>query len=106
MNSLTKAPANAVAKLNGSDQNVASTRTTVNTTVISLIVVLLNKYLNWDLTLEDLLPWMPLIVPVYFAAVRVSYFVAERYPQFARVLFGITKEPVYGAAFPPPAPDA
>jgi len=93
---------NKLPKLNGSDQNIASTRTTVNTTVLAMIVMLANKFLNWNLTVEDLLPWMPIIVPVYYAGVRVSYFLAERFPKVATVLFGIVKEPVYDTVFPPP----
>lgn len=107
MNRVTQAPRKAAAKLGGSDQNVASTRTTVNTTVLTVIVLVANRVFGWNITLEDLLPWMPVIVPVYFAAVRVSYYVAERYPQFAKVLFGIVKEPTYdGAPLPPPTPEA
>ena len=89
---------NPLAKLNGSDQNIASTRTTVNTTVLALIVMFANRFLEWDLTVEDLLPYMPVIVPVYFFFVRLSYAIAEKYPALARVLFGIVKEPVYEAA--------
>lgn len=86
---------NQLPRLTGSDENIASTRTTVNTAVIAVIVMLANQIFGWELTVEQLLPFMPVIVPAYFFVVRVSYYLAERFPTLGRVLFGITAKPLY-----------
>lgn len=84
------------------DTTIGTVRTAVNGTVGTAVLLLLNKLLGWELSLEDLLPYTPLALPVIAAGYRASLWAAERFPSLGWVLFGIRKRPAYPP--PPPAP--
>lgn len=96
-----------IKRLSASNQNTAATRTTVSTTVLTAILMIANKGLNWNITLEDLTPWLPAIAVVYGFSLRAMYAIGERFPALERVFFGLKGEPQYESTpLPPPPPQS
>jgi hypothetical protein len=73
----------------------ATIRTTINTTELGLIVFLLNRFFSWNLTLDDLLPFTPLIGIVVAMFYRVCLVLTEIFPVLGFVLFGYPTTPEY-----------
>lgn len=85
---------------------VGTVRTTVNASVLALILALLAKFTDWHVEAEDLLPYMPIIIPVVAAFYRVSLALAKRYPMIGVLLYGLNTPPAYKAPDPPMGVDA
>jgi hypothetical protein len=93
-----------VKRLTSSNENKAATRTTVSTTVLTAILMISNKVFKWELTLEDLTPWIPAIAVAYGFALRLMYALGDRFPFQERVFFGIAEQVSYETHTPPPPP--
>ena len=75
--------------------NIATVRTTVNTTVLAAILALIAKLTHWSVTAEDLLPYMPLIIPVVAAFYRVSLLLSQKFAWLGNILYGVPTAPIY-----------
>ena len=79
----------------------------MNTSIMASLVLLLNQIFNWNLTLNDITPYMPLIVGVIFFTYRLSLALASLSPWLGKVLFLINEPPSYtNTPLPPPAPSS
>lgn len=75
--------------------NVATVRTTVQTVVLTAVVAVIAKLTDWQVEVDDLLPYVPLLAPVAAVFYRASRWLTARYPSLGWVLFGSGKEPEY-----------
>ena len=80
--------------------NTATVRTAWNGAIISAFLIGLAKVFGWNVELDDLAPFLPVIVAVIAVVYRASLALAEWKPVLGKILFGKTAAPVY----PPPAP--
>ncbi len=78
-----------------SNETKATVRTTANLTSLTLVVLILNRIFDWDISLDDLLPFTPLIAGVIAAYYRISRYVAKRWPTMGYLLFAYVEEPRY-----------
>jgi hypothetical protein len=78
-----------------SNATIATVRTTVNTTWLAFLVMLLNTWFDWDVTVEELLPWTPVIAAVVAFFYRVTRWAGEKWPKLGTLLFGLKVTPVY-----------
>lgn len=84
--------------------NVGTVRTTVNTTILVAVAAVAAKVFDVDIEAEDLLPYVPIAIPVIAAFYRLSRAITDRWPQIGYVLFGNARPPSYPPAPPAPAP--
>jgi hypothetical protein len=90
---------------NISSENVATVRTTVNMTVLSALLAVLAKVFGWEVQVEDLLPYLPIFVPVIAAFYRLTRYLATKWTWLGVLLFGIDSPPSYDPPAPPLGPD-
>lgn len=79
------------------DTTTATVRTTVNTTVLAALGALLYKIFGWDIKVEDMLPFLPVIAAVVAVFYRLSLAVTAKWPVVGYILFGRTTPPTYGS---------
>lgn len=77
------------------DTTTATIRTTVNGTVLTAVVALIVKLTGWEIDAEDLLPFVPVIVPIIAVFYRLSLWLTEKFPVVGYVLFGKPVTPKY-----------
>lgn len=75
--------------------DVATVRTTVNASVLAALLALIARLTHWQVQAEDLLPYMPIIIPVVAAFYRLSLMLSKRYPWLGTILYGVNAAPVY-----------
>lgn len=78
-----------------SDASVATTRTTVNSTVAALFALVLSNLFGWEISVSDPV-YLALVgfgVPVFY---RLSLWASAKWPTVGYVLFGTGKTPTYG----------
>lgn len=78
-----------------SDTNIATMRTTTNMSLLTVIVLILNKVFDWDITLDELLVFTPVIVPAILVFYRLSLYLTKKFPPVGYVLFGYKEAPTY-----------
>ena len=78
-----------------SNTSTATLRTTVNGTVLTAVLALVAKFTGIEVTLEDVLPWTPIIVPIIAVFYRASLYLSEKFPKLGWVLFGRNTPPTY-----------
>jgi hypothetical protein len=86
------------------DNNTATVRTTWNGTLVAGFIVLGAKLFGWEVTLDSLAPWLPVITVFIAVFYRLSLVVSETWPRVGWVLFGKASPPAYDPLPPPPAP--
>lgn len=79
----------------------ASLRTGWFAGILTAILGTINARFNWDLTVDDLLPFAPVVAIAAGVAYRASRVLADRWPSIGFVLFGSTKTPTYPVRFVP-----
>lgn len=84
------------------DTRTATLRTTWNGTLIAATSVAAAKLLGWEITVDDLAPFLPVIAVVIGVFYRASLAIAARWPMLGTILFGKTTAPEY-SPLPPPA---
>lgn len=84
----------------------ATVRTTVNGTVLAIIVVVISKLTNWQVQIEDLAPYLPIFAAVLAIFYRLSRAVTDKWPVVGYVLFGKVATPKYVPPVDPPPPAA
>jgi hypothetical protein len=77
------------------DTTIATIRTTVNSSYLTAAAAVLYKLFGWDVKVEDLLPFMPIIVPAIAVFYRLSLYIGTRWPTLGTILFGVQKKPTY-----------
>lgn len=82
-------------------ETVGTVRTTVNVTILALIVSLIAKVTGWKVRAEDILPYVPLLIPVIAAFYRLSLYVAQKVTWIGVLLYGINSAPSYKPPAPP-----
>ena len=80
---------------------VAVVRTAVQTTILSAVVAAIFKITGWQVQVDELLPFVPVMLPIAAVFYRLSRAVGDRWPGVGYVLFGIPRPPVY-PPLPPP----
>lgn len=75
----------------------ASLRTGWFAGILTAILGLLNSRFGWELTVEDLLPFAPVVAIVAGVVYRASRVLADRWPSIGFVLFGSRQTPTYAA---------
>ncbi len=88
--------------MNSSDKNTATVRSGWQVGVFAALASILYKLTGWEISLEDLLPYSPVIAVVGAAFYRLSLVISEKLPWIGYVLFGNRKTP---SGYTPP-PDA
>ncbi len=78
-----------------SDRNTATIRTTVNTTVLTILSSLIFRLFKWEVSVDDLVLWSPIIAPVAAIFYRASLVLSEKLPWLGYILFGKVKPPTY-----------
>ena len=73
----------------------ATIRTTVNGTILTAVVSLAYKLFGWEVKVDDLLPFLPLLAPCIAVFYRLSLYLSERFPAIGYILFGVNKSPSY-----------
>lgn len=86
-------------------ETVGTVRTTTNVTVMAAILALIAKFTNWNVQADDLLPYVPIIVPVVAVFYRASLALAKKFPGLGVILYGINAPPAYHPPAPPLNPD-
>lgn len=73
---------------------IATVRTTVNTTVISVAVSLLARWFGWEIDVTDpvFIAGTAVVVPVFY---RASIWASEKWPAIGYILFGKVASPKY-----------
>lgn len=82
-------------------ETVGTVRTTTNVTIMSVILALIAHFTNWHVQADDLLPYVPIIVPVVAAFYRLSLFLSKKYAWLGVLLYGINAPPKYAPPAPP-----
>lgn len=82
-------------------ETVGTIRTTVNMTVLGAIIALVAKFTDWDLEVDDLLPFVPILIPVVAAFYRLSLYLAHKIEWLGVLLYGINAPPTYTPPAPP-----
>lgn len=82
------------------DTTTATTRTTVNGTILTALIIAAANVFGWSIEMADLAPFLPVLAAVILGFYRLSLTLSERWPWVGYVLFGTKKTPTY----PPPAP--
>lgn len=77
------------------DTTTATVRTTVNGTVLTAVIALVVKITGWDITVEEVLPYTPLMVPIIAIFYRASRAIADKWPKIGVILFGPRATPTY-----------
>jgi len=86
-----------------SSMTVATVRTAVQTTILAAVVTGIFKITGWQVAVEDLLPFVPVLLPVAAVFYRLSRAVGDRWPVVGYILFGIPRPPIYAPEpLPPP----
>ncbi len=80
---------------NAKDTTVGTIRTGVQTTVLTAVAAVMCKVFGWDVQVEDLLPWLPVVAPVALVFYRLSRYLSDKLPGLGYILFGIVKKPAY-----------
>ena len=78
------------------NETVAATRTSVNTTILLYLVIGLNWWRGWNISIEDLTPFLPVIVVVIGFFTRISLAINKKWPPVGWLLFGYKETPNYG----------
>ena len=86
------------APVGPSDTAIATLRTTWNTSILTALSVAVYKIFGWKVTVDELLPYMPLIIPVVGVFYRASVAISGRWPMVGKILFGVNKTPAYAKA--------
>lgn len=73
------------------DSQKATIRTVANNTVLTAVAALLYKVFGWEVKVEDLLPFLPIIVPAIGVFYRLSLWVSKKVPALNYILFGGVK---------------
>ena len=73
----------------------ASLRTGWFAGILTAFLGTINARFGWDLTVDDLLPFAPVVAIIAGVAYRASRVLADRWPSIGFVLFGSTKAPSY-----------
>lgn len=79
----------------------ATVRTTWNGTIVAALIVATAAIFGWDVNLDDLAPFLPVIGIFIGVFYRASLWAAAKWPSLGYVLFGKPATPAY----PPPQPD-
>jgi len=82
------------------DTTIATVRTGWNTTIFAAFAALVYKLFGWEVKVEDLLPYLPVILPVAAAFYRLSRLISEKLPWIGYVLFGVNRPPSFASATP------
>lgn len=77
------------------DETIGTIRTTYNTTLLTLVGLTLNKVFGWELALEDLTPYLPVIAAIVAVFYRASLVLSEIWPPVGYILFGHKTVPSY-----------
>ena len=75
------------------DTTTATVRTGWNLTLFSAVVALVSKLTGWTLTVEDLLPFTPLVGIIGGVFYRFSRVLSEKVSWLGYVLFGSPRTP-------------
>jgi hypothetical protein len=73
----------------------ATIRTTINGTVLTAIAALITRLAHVDVSVDELLPYVPFAVPVIGVFYRASLWLTDKVPALGFILFGKRDEPVY-----------
>lgn len=77
------------------NERIATIRTTVNSTVLLYITIFLNWVFDWNISLDDLAPFAPVILAVVAIFYRLSLWLNEKFPTLGWILFGYKTPPSY-----------
>jgi hypothetical protein len=77
------------------NRNIATIRTTVNGTVLAAVLALIAKLTGWEVSTDELLPYVPALVPIIAVFYRVTLWLSVKFPSVAWVLFGKGEPPKY-----------
>ncbi len=78
-----------------SDLTTATLRTVTPAAWAALIVWAASKFFGLTITVEELLPYLPIFVAVLGVFYRVGREIERKWPVLGRILFGSNKTPVY-----------
>ncbi len=78
-----------------SDRNTATIRTTVNLTVLTILSSLIFRVFGWEVSVDELAFWTPVIAPVAAIFYRASLVLSEKWPWLGYILFGKVRPPTY-----------
>ena len=79
------------------DKMTGTVRTVVPAGWLALIVMVLNRVADWDLTLDELMPFLPIIMGGLGVFYRAARELEQRWPVIGRILFGSGKTPSYAS---------
>ena len=77
------------------DTTTATIRTTWNGTIVAGLIVASAAIFGWDISLDDLGPFLPVIAVAIGVIYRLSLALAEKWPKVGYVLFGRRETPAY-----------
>jgi cobalamin biosynthesis protein CobD/CbiB len=86
------------------DSNTATVRTTVNGTILTVIIIAVAAIFGWTIEVADLAPYLPVLAGAIAVFYRLSLVVSAKWPSLGYVLFGKAKAPTY-SELPPPPPE-
>lgn len=75
------------------DKNVATVRTGWNIGVFSLVAAIIYKFTGWTVTVDDLIPYAPVIAIAGGVFYRLTRVISEKVKWLGYVLFGNTSTP-------------
>jgi hypothetical protein len=83
------------------DETIATIRSTYNPALAGSVLLLLNRFLGWNLSLEDLVPYAPALAVGYGVFYRLSLWASTKSNFIGYVLFakdGV--KPIYAKVVP------
>lgn len=80
--------------MNMSDKSTATVRTGWNIGLFTAVAAIVYKITGWTITVEDLLPFSPVIAVMGGIFYRLSRLISDKAPWLAYVLFGSPKTPI------------
>jgi hypothetical protein len=92
MSSLQFEQRDEVAKFEFTKDDIATIKTAFNTSILVILFTTLNIVFDWDITVEHLLPFVPIIFVVLGMFYRTSLVITKKWPNMGYILFGVRGE--------------